>query len=696
MISFKNKGDRVGMSTCRYVGMSIIWGALLLSSCRNDAEVFEPEAEQAGQPEKTENIVGFYLLNQGNMGSNKATLDYYDYSTATYKRNIYGEANPSVTKELGDVGNDLQTYGNRLYAVINCSNKVEVMDRQTARRIGQVDIPNCRYIMFDEGYAYVTSYAGPVQIDTEYKQLGYVAKVDTTTLKVVATCLVGYQPDGIAIANGKIYVANSGGYMNPNYEKTVSVINLSTFTEEKRIEVAVNLSLLKLDSRGQLWVSSRGDYADIHARLHCIDLASETVTHTLDVSASNFDIVGDSLYFVGSQYDKNTNKSTTAYGIVNVAEHRVVSDNFITDGTEKSITMPYGIKVNPETHDILVSDAKNYVNPGTLYCFDKDGHQKWNVRTGDIPAEICFVTTDVNTGGGGDDDPTGQSPYISRVFEFMPAPGQFVNIMPLYEDGDDSEAMRQKTENCIAGHNQEMISLGGWGGYVVFGFDHRIPNIQGDYDLKILGNAFYSTSEFPLYGSSEPGIVMVSIDSNGNGLPDDEWYELAGSEYHSSDTRHGYSCTYTRPATNTDVPWTDNQGGSGKVKHNTYHTQEYYPKWISADEITFSGSRLKDNGAQIGTTSVLYQYPWGYADNHPNNWDKSRFPDTTDENLIHVSEFKIDWAVGSDGNPVTLPGIDFVKVYTAVNQDNGTLGEVSTEIIDAWDLHMLDSDGNKR
>lgn len=669
---------------------------LLLSACRNDAEVFEPESEQAGSPEKMANIVGLYLLNQGNMGSNKATLDYYDYTTATYKRNIYGEANPSVTKELGDVGNDLKTYGNRLYTVINCSNKVEVMDRQTARRIGQIDIPNCRYIQFAEGYAYVTSYAGPVQIDTKYKQLGYVAKVDTATMKVVATCLVGYQPDGIAIANGKIYVANSGGYMNPNYEKTLSVINLSTFTEEKRIEVAINLNLVKTDSHGQLWVSSRGDYANIPARLHCIDLATETVTHTLEVNAGNFDIVGDSLYFIGSQFNKTTNQSTTAYGIVNIAEHKVVSSNFITDGTEKNITLPYSIKVNPETHDILVTDAKNYVNPGTLYCFGKDGRQKWNVRTGDIPAEICFVTTNVTTDGGEDDDPSARSPYIAHVYEFMPAPGQFVNVMPQYEDGDDAEAMRKKTEECIAKHNQAMISLGGWGGYVVFGFDHRITNIQGDYDLKILGNAFYSTSEAPLYGSSEPGIVMVSIDSNGNGLPDDEWYELAGSEYHSNDTKHDYSCTYTRPATNTDVSWTDNMGGSGVIKHNTFHTQEYYPKWINDDEIVFSGTRLKDNGAQVGSNYVLYQYPWGYADNHPNNWDKSRFPDTTDGNLIHVSEFKIDWAVDSNGNSVTLPGIDFVKVYTAVNQDNATLGEVSTEIIDAWDLHMLDANGNKR
>lgn len=674
---------------------------VLLTACRKDVEVFEPEAEQVGKPETaSSDIVGFYLLNQGNMGSNKATLDYYDYASATYRRNIFGEANPSVAKEMGDVGNDLKVYGNRLYAVINVSNKIEVMDKRTAKRIGQIEIPNCRYICFEGKYAYVTSYAGPVQTDSHYKQLGYVAKVDTATLQVVARCLVGYQPDGIAIANGKIYVANSGGYMQPNYERELSVINLSSFTEEKRIDVGVNPGLLKADSYGQLWVSSRGDYFNVPARLHCIDLATEKVTHTLDVSVGSFDIVGDSLYFIGSQYSKTDNSSRLrTFGIVNVKGHNVLTSCFITDGTEQKITMPYGVKVHPQTREIYVTDAKNYVNPGTLYCFGKDGKLKWNVRTGDIPAEICFVTTKVEDGGGSSGGVEGNSPYIARVFEYKPAPGQFVNTMPEYTDGDDAEVMRAKAEECLANHNQGLVNLGGWGGYIVFGFDHQINNVQGDYDLKILGNAFYATNEKPLFGSAEPGIVMVSKDANGNGLPDDEWYELAGSEYNNADTKHDYQCTYTRPASNTDVPWTDNYGGSGFVKKNTYHTQEYYPKWISDEQLVFKGARLKDNGVDTGggeNNFVLYQYDWGYADNHPNYQDKTRFPDTTDPNLIHVSEFKIDWAVDSNGNPVMLDGVDFVKVYTAVNQSNGWIGEVSTEVLDAWDLHMLDANGNKK
>ncbi|OAV70220.1 hypothetical protein Barb4_01494 [Bacteroidales bacterium Barb4] len=360
------------------------------TSCRDDTEIFIPEEERLSDAEDT-SIRGFYLLNEGNMGSNKSTLDYYDYETGTYSRNIFGFANPSVPKELGDVGNDIQIYGSKLYAVINCSNKVEVMDAMTAKRLGQIDIPNCRYIRFHEGYAYVTSYAGPVELNPNYEQLGYVAKVDTASFQVLARCLVGFQPDELEIAGNKIYVANSGGYMFPNYESTVSVIDISTFTETKRIDVARNLHRLRADRHGNLWVTSRGDYYDQPSRLYRVDLSTETVADSLDIAVSNFCLDGDSLYLYSVAWSYITMSNEITYGIVDVAKNKVVTRNFITDGTEQSIKIPYGITVHPLTKDIYVTDAKNYVSPGTLYCFDKDGRQKWNVRTGDIPAHFVFV-----------------------------------------------------------------------------------------------------------------------------------------------------------------------------------------------------------------------------------------------------------------------------------------------------------------
>lgn len=265
--------------------------------------------------------------------------------------------------------------------------------------------------------------------------------------------------------------------------------------------------------------------------------------------------------------------------------------------------------------------------------------------------------------------------YIARCLEYRPAPGQFTNMMPRYEEGDNEAAMVKKAEQAIAGTAGTLISLGGWGGYVTFSFDHTVVNRRGQHDFKIDGNAFYSGGEGA--GSAEPGIVMVSLDVNGNGKPDDPWYELAGSEYRNPATLHHYTVDYRRPdSPDKDVAWTDNRGNTGAVARNVFHLQPYFPQWLDADVLSFSGSRLPDNAELLPSGQyLLYSYPWGYADNHPND-------DGT------LTGFDISWAVDDEGNSVWLPGADFIRVYTGLNQYCGSLGETSTEISGARDLHI--------
>ena len=357
-------------------------------SCRGPEIVLPPEDIQTGDTVKSE-IVGFYLLNEGNMGSNKATLDYYDYTSGIYTRNIYSYANPNVAQSLGDVGNDLKIYGNRLYAVINASNFIEVMTADSARHIGTIEVPNCRYLRFKDGFGYVTSYAGPIAFDPNYTQIGYVAKFDTTTLQVVDTCYVGFQPDEPEIVGSKMYVANSGGYMVPNYEHTVSVIDLNTFSEIKRIDVAVNLHHLRKDAYGKLWVTSRGDMYDIPSKLFCIDTESDMVVSEFDVPVSDMWLDGDSLYIYGSSFSYITFQDEQNYNIIDVRTQEIVAGRFFTD--EVQLVHPYGLMVHPVNKDIYLTDAGDYVTPGTLHCFAKDGTLKWSVRTGDIPAHMAFL-----------------------------------------------------------------------------------------------------------------------------------------------------------------------------------------------------------------------------------------------------------------------------------------------------------------
>lgn len=389
-----------------YISCVLLIIFISLNGCRDDVEMVLSETELFGQGRQVSGFKGFYLLNEGNMGSNKATLDYYSFETGKYTRNIYAETNPTVPKEMGDVGNDIAVYGSKLYAVINCSGKVEVMDYKTAKRIAKIDIPNCRFVKFLGRYAYVTSYAGPVVIDPNYEQIGFVAKIDTTTLKEVDRCYVGFQPDELEIVEGRIYVANSGGYMGASnttgYERTVSVIDIRTFKEEKRIDVAYNLERIKADSRGNLWVSSRGDYKGLPARLYFIDKQQQRVTDTIPIAATNYWIDDDMLYVYGTEWSHITKEWTITYSLVDTRTHEIISKNIITDGTDQKIEKPYGIMVDPETKDIYITDAGNYVTPGLLYCFDKNGKiktyidkdgkkQKSIVRTGNIPGHFALL-----------------------------------------------------------------------------------------------------------------------------------------------------------------------------------------------------------------------------------------------------------------------------------------------------------------
>ena len=337
---------------------------------------------------------GMYLLNEANMGSNKSSIDYVDFRNAYYVRNIYAERNPEVVKELGDVGNDIQIYGNKLYAVINCSHKVEVMDVRTCKRIGQVDIPNCRYIRFAKGKAYVSAYVGPVAIDPN-AQLGAVYEVDTASLAVTRKVTVGYQPDELEVLGEYLYVTNSGGYRAPDYDSTVSVVEIYGMKQIQKIPVGINLHRIRKDCYGKLWVTSRGDYNTIPSRLYVLDRKDKNskemvVKATLDIPCSEMYIQGDSLYFYSVEWNKQTERNTVTYGIIDVRTDQLVTDHFITDGTEQDIVIPYGICVHPTTGDVYVTDAKNYVSSGVLHCYDRHGKKKWSVRTGDIPAHMAF------------------------------------------------------------------------------------------------------------------------------------------------------------------------------------------------------------------------------------------------------------------------------------------------------------------
>jgi DNA-binding beta-propeller fold protein YncE len=669
---------------------------LVLVGCRGELPVLpsDPNRVTLPNPDAGE-IKGFFVLNEGNMGSNRASLDWFDYTTGIYHRNIFPERNPDVARELGDVGNDLAIYGDRLWAVINCSHLVEVMDVTTAQHLGVVSIPNPRRIVFDGDYAYVSSFAGPVETGSGGR-LGYVAKIDTRSLQVVGECTVGYQPEGMAVAEGKLYVANSGGYRAPDYDRTVSVIDLGTFREVRKIDVAINLHDMVADPRGTVWVASRGNNGDVPSELFAIDPRTDLVAASYPVPVSRMALAGDRLLL---SYSDSKGASRA---VIDTRTGELTRRDFITDGTGAEIALPYGLAVNPSTGEMVVTDAGDYLTPGRIHCYSPSGVLQWSATAGDIPAHIAFSTRRLLPLGEEPAEPdAGPSPYVTRVFDFMPAPGQYTNLAPRWSEGDTSETMREKALAAIGEGRRGTVSLGAFGGYITVGFDHTIENVAGRRDFRVLGNAFDASAGFSSGrdASSEPGIIMVSRDENGNGEADDEWYEIAGSAHRDPlgelwsdkavaagndvETLADYSVTYFRPESEPSgsdpvadyIRWEDNLGREGYIPRNEFHTQSYFSAW-AGETLTLSGTRLPQNGIEESAGKfVLYRFGWGYADNAPNADD--------------ASAIDIDWAVDSGGRAAGLAGVDFVRIHTGVNQQNGWVGECSTEVSGVEDLHLL-------
>ena len=263
----------------------------------------------------------------------------------------------------------------------------------------------------------------------------------------------------------------------------------------------------------------------------------------------------------------------------------------------------------------------------------------------------------------------------TQVFDYRPAPGQFINDETMGELENSEAAVQWAQERLDAG---KLISLGAFGGYVVVGFDHSIV-AGGGYDFAVGGNAFINAGG----ASNEPGIVWVMQDENGNGEPDDTWYALKGADW---DEVRSVTITYTRPTeAGQSVQWSTSSGQTGEVDYlpELHKQPSYYPTWMGAS-ITFTGLSLP---ARIYRDSETGQwrsepYSWGYADN-------------CGDDAVEIkglrgqfTGFKISNAVDDTGASVRLQFIDFVKIQTAVIGQSGHLGESSTEVTGVYDLAL--------
>lgn len=636
---------------------------------------------------------GVFILCEGNFNSGNSTLSYYRPSTKTVENEVFARVND---RRLGDTGQSIVIYDNTAYIAVENSGIIWSMDIQNFKVKGQLTATgentmiNPRYVhRVSDTKAYATDLYSHYITIFNPTTMTYTGSID-----VSEAANMGYCSTEQMVQWGNEVFVNCWSYsdkilvIDTTTDKVTDCITLPSL-QPKSMKMDVNMN-------GKLWVITDGGY-DTGA-----DRFGEGTPHLFRIDARSRAIELD---LVLENDDANVQVATNAaadtlYILNNDIYRMSMYDNalpkrpFITapvdsDGKRHKL---YGVSVNPYNGDIYVADAVDYKQSGTIYRYSSQGILLDQFRVGIIPNSFAFtdkssqdIENDVS------DEPSQellQHMMVNKVYEYTPAPGHQVNGYTVVGDFiHDGATMDEACDEALAHlHNLWMVSLGGQGGYIIAGFDHDVLN-TGGYDIAIKGN--------PYSYQNEPGIIWVSQDENGNGLPDDTWYELAGSEYGTDNETLNYAITYYKPTADAqDIEWTDNMGGSGIIPYMEQWNAHgsYWQDWVNAETDnegrqyrTYYGSRLRDTHTYDEQTGYTNEPPfaWGYADN-----DGSDYFNNSDFNFTRGSlgYYKISNAVTASGEPARLSHINFIKIQTAQTGYSKNLGEISTEVYGIWSL----------
>lgn len=317
---------------------------------------------------------GMLVLCEGLFQQNNSSLSWVNLENNEVDVDFFNTQNGRL---LGDTGNDMQRYGGKIYIIVNNSNTIEVISTATGKSIKQIEMTagsigkQPRSIVFYGAKAFVSCYDGFVDV------------LDTASLQITNRIQVGLNPEGLGISNGKLFVANSGGLNSPIMDSTVSIIDLSNYTEITKLTVGKNPGGIKVDAQGDVYVIARGNYGSIPSRMVKIDPVSNTVVQTFTFDASGMERMND--YFIISYYNFTTQSS--AISLFNTVTETIENSSFISTS---GITTLYGIEYNPVSNKIFCLDAMGYTNSGYVRQYSSSGVFEKSYHVGLNPSKIIF------------------------------------------------------------------------------------------------------------------------------------------------------------------------------------------------------------------------------------------------------------------------------------------------------------------
>ena len=360
-------GNKI-LGTLAMMGLSLFFVACSNENGEDNRTPEIPKPEIIG-----ENLI---ICNEGNWQSDNGQLSYYDGTAGVLTNKWFRKVNGS---KLGDTPNDIIQVNDTLIAIaVNWSNIIQYIHPDGTACGATENVTNNRRMCADGNYLYITSYAHKCGNQTFEK--GYVAKIDVKTKRVVAACEVGWEPEGVRLYEGKLYVANTGGYAfseNHAYETTVQVVDAETMKSIKTINTGCINLYGEMSQAGQyLCINSCGDYYDVKPKTVIVDCKTDEVK-TFDFPATYNSTDGNVFYTVGSDFSYNTGEYVYSIKTINPKTQEVKDGIFCEAITQKikEITSPYELYISPYTKNVYFTDANSYGSAGYLYGYTKEGQQ---------------------------------------------------------------------------------------------------------------------------------------------------------------------------------------------------------------------------------------------------------------------------------------------------------------------------------
>lgn len=304
---------------------------------------------------------GLVLIgNEGNFQYGNSSLSSYNKNSGETSSNIYQNINQSL---LGDVLHSISHIDHQLFLVVNNSGKIVVINDETYEYLYQIDnlLSPRKIIKINNSKYYITDlYSNSIYIYNAYQNA-------ISQIPVSGWC------EDILMQNGKVYVCNVAN-------NQIYVINSNDDTILDSISVGQNPVSIKEDIKGNLWVLSQGSLSNNEdPSISIIETQTLQIIKNFKLESnmsnpSSMNLFSNKVFFINKHIYKISSIEDTVQEII----------------WENKGNTFYNLSIDPYNKDLYVTDAKDYVQNGSLLIIDSIGNLKNEVTTGIIPKSIVF------------------------------------------------------------------------------------------------------------------------------------------------------------------------------------------------------------------------------------------------------------------------------------------------------------------